>query len=380
MSSRKPSRGWLGSALAIGTAVAAGAAIYHYAASWTRAAAVETPGDASSGDAETTATAPARAARPTKRDKQAAAASRAQAELLGALDDARDDDDDDEEDERVVGTLGDRSSSFSAAAARAKTLTRVSNENKLRLYALYKQATAGPCASPKPRLVDGMTAHAKWTAWRDLGETLSSRDAATAYIRLVEELSGGDARTKARAEAATGANIDIADIDGEGDTIGFGGPVFSRPAMPGDPRDFDRSRTPPSDDQGVDGGSPRRLLDAGLEALAEACRGGDAARVRAGLARPGVDANAADEEGRTALHWAADGGHEDAAAALLAAGAVADARDEEGQTPLHYAATVEAPGVCALLLEAGADPEAEDRDGDTPSGLGAIELAKRARG
>ena len=38
------------------------------------------------------------------------------------------------------------------------------------------------------------------------------------------------------------------------------------------------------------------------------------------------------------------------------------------------------PGVCALLLEAGADPEAEDRDGDTPSGLGAIELAKRARG
>lgn len=379
MSSRKPSRGWLGSALAIGTAVAAGAAIYHYAASWTRAAAVETPGDASSGDAETTATAPARAARPTKRDKQAAAASRAQAELLGALDDARDDDDD-EEDERVVGTLGDRSPSFSAAAARAKTLARVSNENKLRLYALYKQATAGPCASPKPRLVDGMTAHAKWTAWRDLGETLSSRDAATAYVRLVEELSGGDARTKARAEAATGAEFDIADIDGEGDTIGFGGPVFSRPAMPGDPRDVDRSRTPPSDDQGVDGGSPRRRLDAGLEALAEACRGGDAARVREALARPGVDANAADEEGRTALHWAADGGHEDAAAALLAAGAAADARDEEGQTPLHYAATVEAPGVCALLLEAGADPEAEDRDGDTPAGLGAIELAKRARG
>ena len=185
------------------------------------------------------------------------------------MDDARDDDDD-EEDERVVGTLGDRSPSFSAAAARAKTLARVSNENKLRLYALYKQATAGPCASPKPRLVDGMTAHAKWTAWRDLGETLSSRDAATEYVRLVEELSGGDARTKARAEAATGAEFDIADIDGEGDTIGFGGPVFSRPAMPGDPRDVDRSRTPPSDDQGVDGGSPRRRLDAGLEALAEA--------------------------------------------------------------------------------------------------------------
>ena len=209
-----------------------------------------------------------------------------------------------------------------------------------------------------------MTAHAKWTAWRDLGETLSSRDAATAYIRLVEELSGGDARTKARAEAATGANIDIADIDGEGDTIGFGGPVFSRPAMPRDPRDFDRSRTPPSDDQGVDGGSPRRRLDAGLEALA-ACRG----RRRGGAAprlRVPADANAADER-RTAL-WAADGGRGRAAAL---GGGARGGREGRRRVTAALRGDVEAPGVCALLLEAGADPEAEDRDGDTrPRGWG----------
>ena len=53
-----------------------------------------------------------------------------------------------------------------------------------------------------------------------------------------------------------------------------------------------------------------------------------------------------------------------------------DAVDDEGQTALHYAATVESAASCRLLLEAGADPEVEDDDGDTPESLGALALAK----
>ena len=328
MSSRKPSRGWLGSALAIGTAVAAGAAIYHYAASWTRAAAVETPGDASSGDAETTATAPARAARPTKRDKQAAAASRAQAELLGALDDARDDDDDDE-DERVVGTLGDRSPSFSAAAARAKTLARVSNENKLRLYALYKHATAGPCASPKPRLVDADRAR------QVDGGSRPRRDALPDPLRpAVRQRRGTERRRRApkgtapkrRPGRISTSRISTARVTPSGSAARCSA-ARRCPGTRGSSIVPERRRPTIKASKAV-----RRAVSTRVSRRsAEACRGGDAARVRDALARPGVDANAADEEGRTELHWAADGGHEDAAAALLAAGAAADARTRRGR-------------------------------------------------
>ena len=76
------------------------------------------------------------------------------------------------------------------------------------------------------------------------------------------------------------------------------------------------------------------------------------------------------------MHWAADGGHAGVIAALLAMGAEVDAVDDEGQTALHYAATVESAASCRLLLEAGADPEVEDDDGDTPESLGALVLAK----
>jgi len=57
----------------------------------------------------------------------------------------------------------------------------------------------------------------------------------------------------------------------------------------------------------------------------------------------GVDPNACDDQGRSALHWAADGGHTHIAIMLLQLGADIDKTDEDGQTPLHYAATVVRP-------------------------------------
>jgi acyl-CoA-binding protein len=48
------------------------------------------------------------------------------------------------------------------------------------MYALYKQATAGECCDPKPRLMDGMAKHAKWSAWKQLG-AMARDNAKTAY-------------------------------------------------------------------------------------------------------------------------------------------------------------------------------------------------------
>jgi peroxisomal 3,2-trans-enoyl-CoA isomerase len=45
----------------------------------------------------------------------------------------------------------------------------VDNSQKLKLYALYKQATVGKNTSKKPGLMD-LVGKAKWEAWNELGE------------------------------------------------------------------------------------------------------------------------------------------------------------------------------------------------------------------
>ncbi|XP_065688193.1 enoyl-CoA delta isomerase 2 isoform X1 [Patagioenas fasciata] len=60
------------------------------------------------------------------------------------------------------------------------------NETKLKLYALFKQATEGPCNSPKPGMLD-FVKKAKWDAWNSLGN-LSQDDAREKYTELVSGL------------------------------------------------------------------------------------------------------------------------------------------------------------------------------------------------
>lgn len=60
------------------------------------------------------------------------------------------------------------------------------NEAKLKLYALFKQATEGPCNSPKPGMLD-FVKKAKWDAWNSLGN-LSQDNARQKYIELVSSL------------------------------------------------------------------------------------------------------------------------------------------------------------------------------------------------
>uniref|UniRef100_A0A8D1DX66 Enoyl-CoA delta isomerase 2 n=1 Tax=Sus scrofa TaxID=9823 RepID=A0A8D1DX66_PIG len=61
------------------------------------------------------------------------------------------------------------------------------NEVKLKLYALYKQATEGPCNAPKPGMLDFIL-KAKWDAWNALGN-LPKETARQNYVDLVSSLS-----------------------------------------------------------------------------------------------------------------------------------------------------------------------------------------------
>ncbi|NWU69824.1 ECI2 isomerase, partial [Pterocles burchelli] len=60
------------------------------------------------------------------------------------------------------------------------------NETKLELYALFKQATEGPCNSPKPGMLD-FVKKAKWDAWNSLGN-LSQDNARQKYTEVVSRL------------------------------------------------------------------------------------------------------------------------------------------------------------------------------------------------
>jgi len=92
--------------------------------------------------------------------------------------------------------------------------------------------------------------------------------------------------------------------------------------------------------------------------VADAAMRNDVAAVEA-LLRSGEDVNAAQGDGMTALHWAAENGNAPMAEALLFAGANPEAVTRLGDyTPLHIAARSGEAPVIAALLRAGADPEA----------------------
>ena len=84
--------------------------------------------------------------------------------------------------------MSDLQAKFEAAVASSKNLSeRPDNATLLKIYALYKQATAGDNADKKPGFGD-MVGRAKWDAWNALKGT-SNDDAMQQYVDLVESLS-----------------------------------------------------------------------------------------------------------------------------------------------------------------------------------------------
>lgn len=108
--------------------------------------------------------------------------------------------------------------------------------------------------------------------------------------------------------------------------------------------------------------------------VADAAQRGDLEAVRR-LLRDGADVNAAQGDGMTALHWAAERGDRELGEVLIYAGARVDAGTRIGHyTPLHLAARAAHGRVVGLLLEAGSDPDART----TNSGTSPLHLAAAA--
>lgn len=83
--------------------------------------------------------------------------------------------------------MSDLKTRFEAAAAAIKVWNpskAPSNEDKLNLYAFFKQATAGDCTTSRPGMFD-LAGKAKWDAWT-AQKGLSSEDAMTKYIEQVD--------------------------------------------------------------------------------------------------------------------------------------------------------------------------------------------------
>ena len=106
-------------------------------------------------------------------------------------------------------------------------------------------------------------------------------------------------------------------------------------------------------------------------ALADAAMRGDKTAVAA-LIKQGVDVGAAQGDGMSALHWAAERGDAELAEMLVYAGANTAAVTRIGlYTPLHLAAKAGSPAVAKVLIKAGADVNAKAN----PSGATPIHLA-----
>lgn len=89
----------------------------------------------------------------------------------------------------------------------------------------------------------------------------------------------------------------------------------------------------------------------------------------------GIDLEAQDDTGRTALHWAAKGGHANTVGLLLERGARVNVSDRWGRTALMYAAAHGSLLCVTNLLNAGADPQVRDENGAT-----ALDDARRYAG
>uniref|UniRef100_A0A182P6V8 Acyl-CoA-binding domain-containing protein 6 n=1 Tax=Anopheles epiroticus TaxID=199890 RepID=A0A182P6V8_9DIPT len=204
-------------------------------------------------------------------------------------------------------------------------------EQLLQFYGLYKQATVGPCNTPKPAIYS-MAARAKWYAWDKVGK-LETGAAMKEYVRLLDQLA----------------------------------PSWCERGSSSSPTD---NATEPA---WVSVSRPKRLSECSLpegasKTLADRIKEEDLEGVQVMLGNGGEPAtiNRLDHEGLAAIHWAADRGNVDILATLLSVDGIdINLRDADGQTALHYASSCGNVECLQLLLRHGADRTIRDEEGET---------------
>ncbi|TVQ93441.1 MAG: acyl-CoA-binding protein [Deltaproteobacteria bacterium] len=75
---------------------------------------------------------------------------------------------------------------FQDAVSRSRSLPNQSNENLLKIYALYKQATSGDVSGKRPGMLD-LKGRAKYDAWA-AQKGKSNEEAKQAYVDLINKL------------------------------------------------------------------------------------------------------------------------------------------------------------------------------------------------
>jgi hypothetical protein len=111
-----------------------------------------------------------------------------------------------------------------------------------------------------------------------------------------------------------------------------------------------------------DGAGEEDVADDGT--VIGAASNGNAARLRE-LLQGGEDAAQKDEEGRTALHFAAGYGEIECMQVLLENGADVNAKDNNDNTALHYASGYGVVEAAKVLMEKGADKGIVNVEGKT---------------
>jgi ankyrin repeat protein len=110
------------------------------------------------------------------------------------------------------------------------------------------------------------------------------------------------------------------------------------------------------------------LISAGPSAdvtLVQAVKSGNVQTVRA-MVKAKADANTAESDGTTALHWAVQAGNVEMVDLLIRAGARVTTANRYGVAPLTVACTSGNAAIVERLLDAGADPNGALADGETP--------------
>ncbi|XP_054621761.1 enoyl-CoA delta isomerase 2, mitochondrial [Dunckerocampus dactyliophorus] len=96
---------------------------------------------------------------------------------------------------------------FEEAKNKLSTLKKdPGNEVKLKIYALFKQATHGPCDTPKPGMLDFVN-KAKWDSWKSLG-AISQDEARQQYCNLIGSLVAAEGGSSAQEVSAQPAASD----------------------------------------------------------------------------------------------------------------------------------------------------------------------------